>query len=70
MIACLLVSFVITKVNGYTLGKLFHLNNLNKIKKLACSGIHDNISYTARRSDGVFGPIYGVKQLTQGQKIG
>ena len=64
-IPCLFASFVLTKVNGYTLGKLFRSKNLEKMKMWACSGIHDEILYPAGRSDGAFGPIYGVNSCNR-----
>ena len=51
---------------------LFHSyfdQNFWKNKKIVCSGIKNNIFYTARQSDDSFGNISGVKRLKQSQTV-
>ena len=56
-------------MNGYTLAQLFRSKNLEKMKMWAHSSIKNDTFNTAGQSNGVFGPIYGVKQLRQGLKV-
>ena len=57
-------------VNSYTLAQIFRSKNLEKMKMWAHSSIKNDIFCTARQSDGAVGPIYGAKQLSQGQTFG